>query len=31
MLDKIMAIPGVDAIIKPAIDALMAKLDAFKS
>ena len=31
MLDKIMAIPGVDAIIKPAIDALMAKLDAFKA
>lgn len=31
ILDKIMAIPGVDAIIKPAIDGLMAKLDAFKA
>lgn len=31
ILDKIMAIPGVDAIIKPAIDALMAKLEAFKA
>ena len=31
MLDKIMAIPGVDAIIKPAIDTLMAKLNAFKA
>jgi len=31
ILDKIMAIPGVDSIIKPAIDALMAKLDSFKA
>jgi uncharacterized protein (DUF2342 family) len=31
ILDKIMAIPGVDTIIKPAIDALMAKLDSFKA
>lgn len=31
ILDKIMAIPGVDAVIKPAIEALMAKLEAFKA
>ena len=27
-VDKVLAIPGVDAIAKPAIDALRAKLDA---
>ncbi len=31
IIDKIMAIPGVESIIKPAIDALMSKLDAFKA
>jgi hypothetical protein len=31
MLDKILAIPGVEAILKPAIDALMEKLGAFKA
>jgi hypothetical protein len=30
MIDKVLAIPGVEAILKPAIDSLMAKLDAFK-
>jgi len=30
IIDKIMAIPGVEAILKPAIDALMSKLEAFK-
>jgi hypothetical protein len=29
ILDKVMAIPGVEAILKPAIDALMSKLAAF--
>lgn len=31
ILDKVLAIPGVDAILKPAVDALMSKLDAFKA
>lgn len=31
MLEKIMAIPGVQAILKQAIDALMEKLGAFKA
>lgn len=31
IIEKIMAIPGVEAILKPAIDALMSKLDAFKA
>jgi hypothetical protein len=31
MLDKILAIPGVEAILKPAIDALMEKLATFKA
>lgn len=31
MLEKLLAIPGVEAILKPAIDALMAKLGAFKA
>ena len=30
IIDKVMAIPGVEAILKPAIDALMSKLEAFK-
>lgn len=30
MIDKVMAIPGVEAVLKPAIDALMSKLAAFK-
>lgn len=30
IIDKIMAIPGVESILKPAIDALMEKLAAFK-
>lgn len=30
IIDKVMAIPGVDAILKPAVDALMGKLEAFK-
>jgi len=30
MIDKVLAIPGVEAILKPAIDALMAKLNAFQ-
>lgn len=30
ILDKVMAIPGVEAILKPTIDGLMAKLEAFK-
>jgi hypothetical protein len=28
LFDKVLAIPGVDAVAKPAIDALRAKLDA---
>jgi len=31
MLEKIMAIPGVESVLKPAIDALMAKLGTFKA
>lgn len=31
VIDKVLAIPGVETILKPAIDALMAKLDAFKA
>jgi hypothetical protein len=31
IIDKVMAIPGVEAVIKPAIDALMAKLAEFKA
>lgn len=31
IIDKIMAIPGVEAILKPAVEALMGKLDAFKA
>ena len=31
IIEKVMAIPGVDAILKPAIDALMGKLEAFKA
>jgi hypothetical protein len=31
MLEKVMAIPGVESIIKPAVDALMAKLAEFKA
>lgn len=31
MLEKVMAIPGVESIIKPAVDALMAKLEEFKA
>lgn len=30
IIEKVMAIPGVEAVLKPAIDALMAKLDSFK-
>ena len=30
IIEKVMAIPGVEAVLKPAIDALMSKLDAFK-
>lgn len=30
IIDKVMAIPGVEAILKPAIDAMMSKLEAFK-
>jgi hypothetical protein len=30
-LEKVLAIPGVESVIKPAIDALMEKLAAFKS
>ena len=28
LFDKVLAIPGVDAIVKPAIDALSAKIKA---
>jgi hypothetical protein len=28
LFDKVLAIPGVDAVAKPAIEALRAKLDA---
>jgi hypothetical protein len=31
LVEKIMAIPGVESIIKPAVDALMAKLSTFKA
>ena len=31
MIEKILAIPGVSTILKPAIDALMEKLGAFKA
>jgi hypothetical protein len=31
IIDKVMAIPGVEAVIKPAIEALMAKLNEFKA
>ncbi len=31
IVEKVMAIPGVEAILKPAIDGLMSKLDAFKA
>ena len=30
-LDKVLAIPGVESIIKPAVEALMAKLSSFKA
>lgn len=30
IIEKVMSIPGVEAVLKPAIDALMSKLDAFK-
>jgi hypothetical protein len=30
IIDKILAIPGVETIVKPAIDALLSKLDGFK-
>ena len=28
LLDRVLAIPGVGAIVKPAVDAIRAKLDA---
>ena len=31
ILEKVMAIPGVEAILKPAVEALMGKLEAFKA
>lgn len=31
VIDKAMGIPGVEAVLKPAIDALMSKLDSFKA
>jgi hypothetical protein len=31
IIDKVMAIPGVEAVLKPAIDALLAKLNEFKA
>ena len=31
ILDKVLAIPGVESILKPAIDALLAKLGSFKA
>ncbi len=31
IIDKLMAIPGVEAVLKPAVEALMGKLDAFKA
>lgn len=31
ILDKVLAIPGVDSILKPAIDALLAKIGEFKA
>ncbi len=31
VIEKVMAIPGVGEILKPAIDALMSKLEAFKA
>jgi hypothetical protein len=30
IIENVMSIPGVEAILRPAIDALMSKLDAFK-
>jgi hypothetical protein len=31
VLDKVLAIPGVEAILKPAIDALLEKIGSFKA
>jgi hypothetical protein len=31
LLEKVYAIPGVEAVLKPTIDALMSKLDLFKA
>ena len=31
IIDKVLAIPGVEAVLKPAIDALMSKLGNFKA
>ena len=31
ILDKVLAIPGVEAILKPAIDALLEKIGSFKA
>lgn len=31
IIEKVMAIPGVEAVLKPAIDGLMSKLEAFKA
>ncbi len=30
IIDKVMALPGVEAVLKPAIEAMMSKLEAFK-
>ena len=31
ILDKVLAIPGVESILKPAIDAMLAKIGSFKA
>jgi hypothetical protein len=31
IIDQVMAIPGVEAILKPAIDALLSKVESFKA
>ncbi len=31
IMDKVLAIPGVESILKPAVDTLMSKLGAFKA
>lgn len=31
IIAKVMAIPGVEAVLKPAIDAMLSKLGAFKA